>query len=409
MKHYNIHSHIFTMNNAPERFLHLYLPDFAADIIDNVTNTSIGANIVKNLLNTFGGNGGKRYASFLSIGKSKNQSHVFENLIKQYDDDIIFIALTMFMENCGAGASKSGFDGQIQEALNVRKEYPDRLRLFLGVDPRWEANGMDIRDRVVEYFDTPLEINESRWVYPFCGIKIYPSTGFYGFDRRLMDTLKWAEANSVPVLSHCNYLGGIFNNNKSYLEANLSTTDPYTNMAYKGEYIREKKPLRFILGTQESTNNRSSCSYFMEPMSFKSILQQLPSLKLCLAHYGGDNQIKDSLSSKVPHGTAKKNWHLQIKEMMADHPGLYTDISYAVHKKGLFELFFEHLNTPDIGNRIMFGTDYFLTEREKSEKNIYLDFKKAAMAKSLSNHGGVSAWDLSASINTEMFLQSKYF
>src|SRR4051812_13659937 len=122
MQYYNVHSHVFTMRNAPKRFLHLYLPDVAASLIDKITNTKAGTNAMIALLKAIPGNGVKRYASFLQIGKSADQLSVFETLMKQYDDPTIkFIVLTMYMEKCGADISETGFEGQLEEILAVKR------------------------------------------------------------------------------------------------------------------------------------------------------------------------------------------------------------------------------------------------------------------------------------------------
>src|SRR5258708_32396634 len=101
MQYYNIHSHIFTMKNAPRHFLHLYLPGAIADLIDKLTNTRTGASLLAGILSKLG-DGSKRYASFLKIGKSADQAEVFEDLMQQYSDPgTRFVALTMNMERCG--------------------------------------------------------------------------------------------------------------------------------------------------------------------------------------------------------------------------------------------------------------------------------------------------------------------
>ncbi|HEX5154592.1 MAG TPA: amidohydrolase family protein [Parafilimonas sp.] len=415
MQYYNVHSHTFTMTNAPRHFLHLFLPGFLADAVDGITNTKPGEATIEFLLSKLGGNGGKRYASFLRIGKSKNQAEVFEMLRASYADDpeIRFIVLTQNMEYCGAGASVSGFEGQLEELLNLKRQYPDRLLIFLGLDPRWNTGQKTIKETVEQYFTTPLKINDTKSVHPFCGIKIYPSMGFYPFDERLLETFEWAAQHGVPVLSHCNYLGGVYNNDEDYIRSHLSQKDPYTGSLYKGEYIKEKGFLRWLLGTSDSNNNLNSCSYFMEPHSFLTMMDHFNNrpkpLKLCLAHFGGGNQILDKEKSTIPFGAGKKNWFLQIREMLVKYPGLYVDISYALYNTGLFKVLFDELNNKDYGGRIMFGTDYFLTEREQPEKNTYLNFKKEATQRPLSNFNDVNACDMAAGSNIAAFLKSDFY
>ncbi len=413
MQYYNVHSHVFTMNNAPKRFLHLYLPDFLASAVDKITNTKAGAKAIEKLLSTLGGNGGKRYASFLAIGKSNDQLEVFKKLKAQYDDNNMrFIGLSMNMEYCGAGASVSGYEGQLEEILNIKRQFPENLDIFLGIDPRWKPDGKTLKETVEKYFNTDLKINDSKSVKPFCGIKIYPSMGFYAFDARLMETFEWAAEHGVPVLSHCSYLGGVYNNDTDYVKNHLNQPDPYTGQPYRSQYIEEKSFKHWIFGTKTSNNNLNTCSYFMEPVSFISLMNHFQGkpkpLKICLAHFGGGNQIKDPTNSKIPYGNGQKNWFLQLQEMLGKYESLYTDISYALHDDSLFRTFFEELNQPQYGKRIMFGTDYFLTEREQAENETYSKFKKEAMDTPLSNFQNISAWDQSARNNIADFLKSDY-
>ena len=121
MQFYNAHSHVFTMRNAPKKFLHLYLPKVVADSVDTITDTKVGAWFMQLLLKRFGGNWGKRYASFLQIGKSKDQLSVFETLMAQYSDTTMkFVSLSMYMEKAGADVSETGFEGQLEELMMIK-------------------------------------------------------------------------------------------------------------------------------------------------------------------------------------------------------------------------------------------------------------------------------------------------
>ncbi len=425
MQFYNVHSHVFTMKNAPRHFLHLYLPAALADAIDKLTNTQAGANTIGWILSKFG-SGAKRYASFLQIGKSKSQLEVFEDLVQQYDDpNIKFVALTMYMEKCGADSSESGYEGQLEEILTVKKQYPDNLLIFLGIDPRWKNSGPQLRDEVVRYFENKLVINAGRSVYPFAGLKLYPSTGFYVFHENLKETFEWAAENGVPVLSHCNYLGGIYNNDTTFVQGNLNPLNVYTGKPYADEfpgtngpqYFQSKGFWKWLMGTRKNDSNKNSCSYFLEPASYKSLLKAFAQpprkpLKLCLAHFGGDDQIMAEHGGKPTgtlYGMVQKNWCAQIKELLTEYPNVYTDISYALSDPDTHQPVFTELNTPAYGERILFGTDFFLTERKLPEKTDYSVFKKNALATTLSSFGNRNAWDQVAGLNTNEFLQSKYY
>lgn len=440
MQYKNVHSHIFTMSNAPADFLSLYLPGFIARPLSSITDTKQGSWIVRQILKTTG-NGGKRYATFLKIGKSLAQQDVFENLVNQYDDNNMqFVALTMYMEKLGAGASLSGFEGQLEEILNVKKQYPDKLKIFLGLDPRWKSSGEELRDTVAKYFNTKLAVNDNREVYPFCGIKLYPSTGFYIFDQRLKPTLEWAADNEVPVLAHCNYLGGIYNNDETYLRNNLDPEIPYyTDPEQPGKkqrysdyckangltppaYIKRFKFFKWLLHTNGDRNNKYTCSYFLDPQSYIPVLKYFETrnpakpLKICLAHFGGDEQIKATLPKAKPDGVQaqpfgvalNQNWHTQVMQILQTYKSAYTDISFALFDPDVHDTFLSVADTEDIGDRIMFGTDYFLTETEQAETKTYNTFHGNAVKRTLKRGNGKSAWDALAHDNINAFLQSKY-
>jgi predicted TIM-barrel fold metal-dependent hydrolase len=418
----NVHTHIFTMDNAPRDFLHLFLPGPVANALDSATNTHAGAWTVAQLMQLFGEQG-KRYASFLKTGKSKDQLTVFNELMFQYSDKSMeMVALTLNMDYMGAGLSKTGFEGQIQQVVDIKKQYPERLLIFLGVDPRWKSSATELRKTIESYFETKIE-SGGKSIYPFAGIKLYPSTGYYVFDQKLKDTFEWAADNGVPVLSHASYLGGIFNYSKQTIVANLNPLNPYTGQVYNApKFIDEKNIWKWIAGANLTANCKKTCSYFLEPSTYDAVLRSFENkpekLKICLAHFGGVNQIKAALKGsndprqKQPYGVSGINWFNQIRKLIAEHPGAYTDISYDVAEGAaekdnfLFNTFFDETNKA-YGNKIMYGTDFFLAEQESAEKNTYDKFKTYAVGKTLDN--GTNFWEQIAKTNINAFLQSKYY
>lgn len=423
MQYYNVHAHLFTMRNAPRNFLSLYMPKFAAHTVDVITNTDVGSWIVRKLLKVLPGNWGDRYASFLEIGKSSGQMDVFKKLISQYDDPSMkFIALTQYMEKCGVEESESGFEGQLEEILKVKQQYPDNLLIFLGVDPRWKATGKELKEAVELYFNTRLKINDQRSVNPFAGLKIYPSCGFYAFDEKLKETFEWAAKNEVPVLTHCSYLGGIFTNETAHIKANLNSLDIYTGKKYADNFPNLSPPAYQQSGgfwtklfRQTNTeSNKNTCSYFLEPASYETTIDYFSKLdkplKICLAHYGGSEHIIAESNSKpfkeTLFGMKQENWCKQIKELMLKYSNVYTDISYAVSNKDTHQPVLKDVADPVIGNRIMYGTDFFMTEREMPEKKDYEVFKSQALSFII---GNTNAWEKMASANTDAFLHSNYY
>lgn len=415
----NAHTHIFTMNNAPKDFLKLYLPSPLVKPIDKFTNTDLGAWIVRGIA---GSNivKAKRYATFLQIGKSKDQTTVFENLMSRYPNETFeFVTLCQNMEYLGVGRSVSGFEGQIEEVIQIKRTYPNNILPFFGLDPRWKGSEDEIQKNVERYFETKIEVGGT-YVYPFQGLKIYPSTGYYAFDKKLKKTFEWAAANGVPIMTHTYYLGGVFNCDKSHILNSLNPIDPYTGKVYGvPKFITEKASLATkLMGFEEKQNCKLSCSYFLEPYSYESMLSSIKDLKICFAHFGGVPQIKEATDPNKqnkyakPYGVLGKNWFTQIQDLMTQYPNVYTDISYNVaeclakENKGLYEEFFKEARK-SYGNQILFGTDYFMTEKDNLEEEAVKGFRNYASNVKFSN--GKSLWDKMARDNINNYLKSKYY
>ena len=157
----------------------------------------------------------------------------------------------------------------------------------------------------------------------------------------MKETFEWAADNSVPVMSYCYYLGGIYNFDKNYITNNLNASDVYINQRYIAtKFINEGNWISRKLNLNSRANCRKSCYYFLEPYSYQSILNYFANrpdkLKICFAHYAGVNQIcasmgleKDS-EQKAPLVVAKTNWFNQVQTLKAQYPNVYADISYNV-------------------------------------------------------------------------------
>jgi len=417
------------MNNAPRDFLSLYMPKFAANAIDTLTNTQAGASAFVGVMRILPFRSLKRYASFLAVGKSSGQLDVFRDLMLQYEDSSLKItALTLNMENMGAGPSMTGFEGQIEEILIVKKRYYNRLNVFFGLDPRWKVSGDEIKQTLEKYFTNKIHISSIvADVFPFCGIKLYPSTGYYIFDPKMKASLEWVAENKIPILTHCSYLGGIFNNDRNFLEANIGQFNPYNNSKHPAPRPGHKLKNKFfkkIFNTQKSENNKFYSSYFLEPESYRSILNYFKSigrpLKICFAHFGGSEHMKlqheiETKNIKDPGGyfgtKPDLNWCKQIQDLMRDFDTVYTDISYSLTDSSTHNFIFNEILLKPYRDRILFGTDFFMTEREAKEKNTYSSFKKIAQSFMITTGDGQqsNAWDMMASKNIEAFLKSSFY
>ena len=99
---------------------------------------------------------------------------------------------------------------------------------------------------------------------------------------------------------------------------------------------------------------------------------------------------------------------------MAQHPNVYADISYnvaeALEKKNrnnlLYDVFLREAKQT-YGSQILFGTDYFMTEKDSLEQDAVQGFRNYALRNYLSN--GNNLWEQMARTNPNQYLKSKYY
>ena len=161
------------------------------------------------------------------------------------------------------------------------------------------------------------------------GVKLYPRMGFAPDHPILMNEIyPMCVERGLPVVSHC-ARGGVFR--KGWL---ASQQDRVT-----------------------------------APQAFAPVCEAFPDLRVNLAHFGGDRDWRAHLSDGVDPDdpeAREKNWVAKIAGLLEDRtwPNLYTDISYTIFRFDdhipLLRLF---LNDPNIRERVLFGSDFYMTRQ----------------------------------------------
>ncbi|HLF74375.1 MAG TPA: amidohydrolase family protein [Anaerolineales bacterium] len=270
----------------------------------------------------------ERTARFLKIAEQPTQWDVFRQVELQYPKKTVFVVLPMDMGFMNLGKLEAPIDRQHDELWNLAECYQGRIIPFYAADPRHE----DIVERVRN--------NLAR--DKFRGIKIYPNLGYRPDDPKLMEIYKICIEGDFPVLTHCSP-GGIW-------QYGLSKKDRRANS---------------------------------HPINYKRILDMpgYQNLKLCLAHFGGAEEWKKHLQGRAQEAE-EESWVRTIYEMIAsgNYPNLYADISYTVFTpkvQGLYIDLVDYLKVllahPLVRKRVLFGSDYYMVERESiSEKEVSL-------------------------------------
>jgi uncharacterized protein len=230
----------------------------------------------------------------------------------------------------------------------------------------------------------------------FAGIKLYPALGFFPFDSRLNELYEYAQANRIPVMAHCTRVGSqyIGSNIQALVPVNISgiypsATDNRALVAQNNIQARINTYYKnnWILNNRLGNNDRA-CDLFGHPENYEVLLCNYPDLKICLAHMGGSNEIycdkpEDELKEIWQVDPVK--WFERIKAMMVQYPNLYTDISYTLSSfvdkdfnpdanfLGPLNAFLtaKDNNGNELHHRVLFGTDFFMTEQEMRESELY--------------------------------------
>ena len=119
--------------------------------------------------------------------------------------------------------------------------------------------------------------------------------------------------------------------------------------------------------------------FFINPRAWRKVLEKHPELKICFAHFGGDQWAKGDLPNRKG---LECQWIQEIISLINDYKNVYTDISYFntksgpsgytdEFKKALKEFLREEEHSlrkepqereKSILDRILWGTDWYMTE-----------------------------------------------
>lgn len=352
---YNCHIHTFTSQAAPPRFL----PFFALPLArSRVTGPAVGWL----LRNAWPGksDGAERLAAFATIGRMKDQEAVFDHVRGFYSDEFRFVVHTLDMDYMGAGRPNQPYVEQLAEAVRLRDELGDVVRPFVCADPRRP----DIDAFVREW----LEMDDG-----CVGIKLYPNLGFWPTDEDLDPVFAYAEEHGVPVLTHCSR-GGIH---------------------YRGPIV---PPMRRHHRTDEYLRGgrKELFGQYSDPDGFIPVLEKYPSLRLCFAHYGGGEEWRRYLTYARPV-RARDSWIRKINDILEDgrFPNVYVDVSSVAADPSHLPLLTVLAGQPETRDRMLFGSDFFMIQRDVTERQFGLGLRAAV---------GAGAWERIASTNPEAWL-----
>lgn len=416
---FNVHTHIFTVKDVPVDFLK-----------DAGVNQKIGRILVRSLqkngisnwiANFLAGksSAGEKYRAFIKIGSQKSMTQVFESVRdgNGYPSGTKFVALPMQLEHMGAGACEyHNYADQIEELVQTKVRYSSEIVPFYAIDPRMGNTPEDVLNFVKSHIQMAVSVGKSAtgtdiFSRVFYGIKLYPSLGYFPYSPKLQLVYKFAQDNNLPIMTHASrggvyYLGKIEELEELHAPVSFNAVQPRLlnyNSTNKAQPIYQEPKYDYPEAKNAKAELKNICDYFLDPENYVDALDMYPNLKICFAHFGSDSEIVTKLhltnysggedgNEPDPIGPRNDTWYDKILSLLNNPnlPNLFTDISYTLHMpefRELVKLEIENDLAANPGNdltgrlitKIMYGTDFFMTTREKegSEKELLTNATKS--------------------------------
>lgn len=361
MNFFNTHTHIFNVPCVPDAFITNYkFPQAVSGIIRKAVHKKLLRKILLGLLKSIpfsiGGVQLRRYAALVEVAINKYQDEVFETLSSNYPAHARFVILTMnfdFMTGEAPQGNYNLYDTQLHEVLEVKRRFGDKVLPFLFIDPRM---GEEECMRQLNFYFDP---NNNRGMV---GIKLYPSLGYYPFHPAMEPVYAFAEKHQIPIITHANKDGGAYYAGR--FSRQMMSYNSFNPTAVTSNFLNAE-----LMPFPENKGSRHYANIMMHPLTYYDVLNKFPKLKLCLAHFGGDDEILDQDKPE-----SKNNWTKAIKRLMLEFDNVYTDVSFMLINKKANEQILADMGNVKLNRKILFGTDFFMTAPHDSDQRLTENF-----------------------------------
>lgn len=376
-KKWDVHSHCFTLKYVPEEFFSSLAGNVKFLRISQLNKFGskqlvwlITRNPVIWIIHLFSKNFSeqlKRLQRLFYYKDYTEQTAMVDEEIRQYNkidyfknEQVNLALLSMDMKFMEAGPSAVDYLDQLTELKDVKARFGDRVKIFLHTDPRRIEEDLTFLTKHLPLFGQVYD-----------GFKMYPTLGYYPFDKRLKPVYDFALQNNYPLLYHVSY-GPVYRR-KNIQVANHPITGREFYEGEKPELAQQNyaHPLNY----QCLLDPQILSAFWGEPVDYSN-------LKIDMAHFGGPNDWdeyqktlkKDQRvfkSSPNPldikndwFGDNRFHWFEIIKAMINKYNNVYTDIAFTLVDRKFDKQVKTLLTDPKVGTRILFGTDYYVVAGE---------------------------------------------
>ncbi|EDM76945.1 hypothetical protein PPSIR1_13065 [Plesiocystis pacifica SIR-1] len=282
-----------------------------------------------------------------------------------------------------------GFGEQQERTLMAAVKNPWSYMPLFHYDPRrWQlAPGASGRG-VAEAWDKPFDkVATKSHVGPYIGFKMYTPLGYKPSDYekwlpQMASYFQRCQAEEIPILTHCTP-GGMYTNERDLYYEVASDAVKRTLQTSKGKDPKRKARIRWFSDTHVS------------PDAWRPVLTRYPKLKLCLAHFVGDDwedwrgSIRRNMATRWAMGHRDPSvwwnesgtgpWVKSIIKLIEDFENVYTDISYFDVEKHEEAFTWLMKAYPYLKRRINFGTDWYMVENDIKGYDKYCRKMKGAI------------------------------
>ncbi len=327
---FDIHTHIFNRDYIPNKFFEIRIPylvntdflEYVDDIFTELDDVSEG----EDLLN---------YALFIEFATKHSMENIAQYLINNSPRNTIFVVIALDLFQSIEGKVKKDYIQQLEDTAKIRDKYPDLILPFFEVNP----TNPDI-DQIIE---------KAFLEYGFFGIKVYPSLGYMPSHPRLMQLYELCEEWNVPIIIHS-------------ATHNLHTTRNFIPLEYYA--IDERGRPAFRTQKKMFLFRNQYVNFFNRPQNWEVVLKSFPRLRVNFSHLGGDDDWDG-------RPRTDRNWSFRIFDFMERYDNVFADTAYTFHLDTFLELLTTNLfRNKLLGERILFGTDFYMIMEKGKYKNL---------------------------------------
>ncbi len=300
----------------------------------------------------------KQHAKVLEkFDKLKSKiNEALEKKLAEVDKDLLGLLTRVIKETDSKKRAEKGLDKlpeeiikpyqrQLETFTELKHQFGSDFVPFLAVDPR--------RPDMMELIKTYVGKDK-----PFYGIKLYPPMGYSPTDPFLYGTAdnndclyQYCIDNQLPIITHCSSGGFCTFVKRLEVIGDVMPDMEFSSQPVHYSQITEIKFDTNILKFGEAVEERAY--KLNHPKLWEIVLKKFPSLKIDLAHFGGDPN---------EYGNERREYIFQLMQETDNgtpkYPNLYTDLSCITQKELLQDI---HDNKySQLPDRFMYGSDYFL-------------------------------------------------